>query len=346
MKDKVKILIVDDSAFMRKSIEIMLSEEPDFEIIGKARDGQEAVDLVPKLRPDVITMDIEMPKMDGLSAVRKIMAKNPTPIIMVSSLTTEGAEATMKALEYGAVDFIPKEMSFVNVNITAIKADLINKIKAIVHQRRLKRLAGRRGVPQKTNVSAPLRSKVNAVAIGISTGGPLSLQKIVPELENKVRSPIFIVQHMPPNFTKSLAQRLDKLCKLPVKEAEDGDKVENGHIYIAPGGKHMKVVANGVGAKIKITNSPENTIHKPSVDVMLDSLADYYKRNLLCVIMTGMGKDGLNGVQKAKNYGAYCVAQDESSSVIYGMPRAIVENSLADKILPLKRIPEFINEVS
>ncbi len=346
LMDKIKILIVDDSAFMRKSLEIMLSDEESFEIVGKAHDGLEGVELAAKLKPDIITMDIEMPKMDGLTAVKKIMAKCPTQIIMLSSLTTEGAEATIKALEYGAVDFIPKEMSFVSVNITAIKDDLIHKIKNFTRKKRLLNRLNKRTQRLKTTITQPLNHKVSAIALGISTGGPLSLQKIVPHLNKNIHAPIFIVQHMPPNFTNSLARRLDQLCPLPVKEAEDGDKVESGHIYIAPGGKHMKITKNGFGPKIVISDIPVGTLHKPSVDVMIDSVSDYYKRNLLCVIMTGMGKDGLEGVRKAKKYGAYCLAQDESTSVIYGMPRAIVDNSLADKILPLERIPKFINEVS
>ncbi|RMD51383.1 MAG: chemotaxis response regulator protein-glutamate methylesterase, partial [Ignavibacteria bacterium] len=337
LKDKTKILIVDDSAFMRKSLEIMLSEEPSFEIVGKAKDGLDALELVQKLNPDVITMDIEMPRMDGLTAVKKIMDTNPIPIIMISSLTTEGAEATIKAMEYGAVDFIPKEFSFVNMNISSIRDDLIQKIKVFARKANYRNRGNVNHRITKTSVSQKFNGKASAVAIGISTGGPLTLQKIIPSLEN-ISSPIFLVQHMPPNFTKTLAERLDKLTTLKVKEAENGEIVQRGHVYVAPGGKQMHISKNGVGEKIVISDQPADKIHKPSVDVMIESAAEQYQRKLLCIIMTGMGKDGLEGVKYAKEKGAYCVAQDESTSVIYGMPKAIVDNSLADRVLPMQQI--------
>ncbi len=347
MMEKIKILIVDDSAFMRKSLELMLKEEPSFEIIGKARNGLEAVEMNRKFSPDIITMDIEMPVMDGLTALEKIMKEKPTPVLMVSSLTTDGAEATLKALELGAVDFIPKGMSYVNMNITRVKEDLKSKIKTIVSRHRLKRLAhrgDRQKVPSKTFIREPIRKNFKAVAIGISTGGPLSLQKVIPTLRADLKVPVFIVQHMPPKFTFSLAQRLNSLSKINVKEAEDGETVQPGMVYIAPGGKHMTLQKNSP-LKIKLSDYPKETLHKPSVDVMVSSLVDTYGRDLFCTIMTGMGHDGLEGVKKLKQAGGYCVAQDESTSVIYGMPKAIVDNELADAILPLEKIPEYINKI-
>jgi len=347
MMEKIKILIVDDSAFMRKSLEIMLKEEPTFEIVGKARNGLEAVELNKKLSPDIITMDIEMPVLNGLKALEEIMKEKPTAVLMVSSLTTDGAEATLKALELGAVDFIPKGMSYVNMNITKVKEDLKTKIKAIVRRQRLKRLAhrsGRSAVKSRIYVKEPAHKNFRAVAIGISTGGPLSLQKVIPLLRSDLSVPVFIVQHMPPKFTLSLAQRLNSLSKITVKEAEDGEVVQNGVVYIAPGGKHMTLQKNSP-LKIRLSNYPSDTLHKPSVDVMVSSLVDTFGKDLFCTIMTGMGHDGLEGVKKLKKIGGYCVAQDEASSVIYGMPKAIVDNNLADAILPLDKIPEYINKV-
>lgn len=344
--DKIRILIVDDSAFMRKSLEILLKSDTSIEIVGTARDGVEAVELAGKLHPDIITLDIEMPRMDGLTALKKIMDENPTPVIMVSSLTSEGAESTIKALELGAIDFIPKEMSYVNVNISKIKDDLIQKVKHFAKRKRLQKIIGIPGKRRfETKVNAKLTNSVSAIAIGISTGGPMSLQKIIPHISERVQIPIFIVQHMPPNFTKSLAQRLNSMSKLKVSEAVDGERIEKGHIYIAPGGKHMIIGKNGFGGKIIISDRPKETLHKPSVDVMISSAADIYKRNLMSVIMTGMGKDGLEGVKRVKQYGGYSLAQDEASCIIYGMPKAIVDNNLADRILSLERIPEFFNEV-
>ncbi len=354
MNRKIKVLIVDDSAFMRKSLSIILSADSEIEIADFAKDGIEAIEKAKSIRPDVITLDIEMPRMDGLTALRTIMKEAPTSVIMVSSLTTEGAEATLQALELGAVDFIPKEMSFVSVNMGQVKKDLIRKIKTIVRQKFLKErlenlkteINGKesRKVPIPTNGQLP-KNKFNSIAIGISTGGPLSLQKVIPQLTVKV--PVFIVQHMPPKFTKSLANRLNSLSKLTVKEAEDSEEVRSGFVYIAPGGMQMNVKKNLAGKRIiKVFESDKNILHKPSVDIMLSSVVDEYGTSVLGVIMTGMGHDGLEGIKKLKSKGGYCLAQDESSSVVYGMPKAIVDNQLADVVAPLDRIPKILNEVA
>ena len=352
MTEKIKIIVVDDSAFMRKSLSIILASDPGIEVIATAKDGLEGVELVKKLKPDLVTLDIEMPRMDGLTALKKIMKDNPVPVIMVSSLTTEGADSTLKALELGAVDFIPKEMSFVSVNIVNIKEDLIKKVKAIVKQRifrtRLSNLTGNRreqSFRKETGGTLP-RMLYKSIAIGISTGGPLSLQKLVPKLIHNINCPVFIVQHMPPKFTKSLADRLNSMSSLTVVEAEDNSEVKKNTVYIAPGGSHMKVMKNGFGApKIKITDLPSDTLHRPSVDVTLDSIVDVYGKQTLGVIMTGMGKDGLEGIKKLKALGGRAIAQDEQSCVVYGMPKAIVDNNLADVILPLEKISESINKV-
>ena len=349
----ISVIVVDDSAFMRKSISIMLESDEGIKVIATARDGEEGYNLTKKLHPDLVTMDIEMPKMDGLTSLQKIMKDCPTPVIMVSSLTTEGAELTLKALEYGAVDFIPKELSYINVNIIKIKEELVRKVKEIVKQssirERLKRLKKLREPSQYEipSTTAKFLPKIGykAVAMGISTGGPLSLQKIIPLLSKKINCPVFIVQHMPPRFTKSLADRLNSLSELEVKEAENKETVRNGVVYIAPGGLHMTINRNNLGTFfVSVSKEPSSSLHRPSVDVMIDSIIDGYGKSTLGVIMTGMGKDGLEGIRKLKQLGGYCLAQDEESCVVYGMPKAIAEAGFADVIAPLEKISEIINQ--
>lgn len=353
MNTQIKVLVVDDSAFMRKSISIMLESDPEIKVIAAAKDGEEGVALTKRLMPDIVTMDIEMPKLDGLSALKQIMEQCPTSVIMISSLTNEGADATIKALEYGAVDFIPKELSYINVNIIKIKEDLINKVKTIHRQSSLKnRLFRLRSL--KDNQHKPLveekfnggfnRTGFHAIGIGISTGGPLSLQKVIPKINKNLGVPVFIVQHMPPKFTASLAARLNSISEVSVKEAEHDELVKPGWVYIAPGGYHMTVKKSSMGYAIDISESPVNTLHKPAVDIMLGSLTEVYGKYTLGIIMTGMGKDGLEAVKLLKNAGGAAIAQDEDSCVVYGMPKAIVDANLADAIYPLDRIYEVINK--
>lgn len=354
--DKIKTLIIDDSAFMRKSLQIMLESDPQIEIVDTARDGIQGIELIKKHRPDVVTLDIEMPRMDGLTALKKIMQECPTAVIMVSSLTSEGAESTIKAMELGAVDFIPKELSFVNVNIIKIKEDIISKVKTIGRQSRLKnrlnRIVSNREAPITETATINKRTRVllprfiySAIAIGISTGGPLSLQKVIPQLSERINIPIFIVQHMPPKFTQSLSERLNSMSKLRVKEAEHGETVKGGTVYIAPGGKHMVVVQHNGSSSILISDEPSDTLHKPSVDVMMDSVIKIYGKNTLGIIMTGMGKDGLEAIKILKKLDGYAIAQDEETCVVYGMPKAIVDCNLADAVLSLEKIPETINNL-
>jgi len=356
INNKIKVLVVDDSAFMRKSISIMLESDPEIQVIGTARDGVEAIEQTKKLKPDIITLDVEMPRMDGLTALEKIMKECPTPVLMLSSLTTEGAETTVKALELGAVDFIAKELSFVSVNIVNIKDNLLKKVKEIVkhrkHKERLLKLQGL-SLEQEKKYTPPtplkagqlVKGQYKAVALGISTGGPMSLQQVIPKLKADLNAPVFIVQHMPPKFTKSLADRLNSLSQLEVKEAENGEVVKNNVVYIAPGGYHMIFRKNGPNVTIEISNEPANTLHKPSVDVMVSSAVKVYGKNLLGVIMTGMGKDGFEGIKELKEVGGHAIAQDEMSCVVYGMPKAIVDADLADIVAPLDKIAEHINRV-
>ncbi len=356
LNNKVKALVVDDSAFMRKVISLMLESDSGIKVLGAARDGEEGYELAKTLHPDIITLDIEMPRMDGLTALKKIMKDCPTSVIMLSSLTTEGAVETIKAMEYGAVDFIQKDLSFSNAGIAKIKDDLITRIKEIVKQRalreRLARLRKLNGLNKKTNISPKSSScelpdiGYRAVGLGISTGGPFTLQKVIPQINEKINCPMFIVQHMPPIFTKSLAERLNGISKLEVKEAEDGESVQNGLVYIAPGGQHMSLTKISSGSVlIKVSKQPEDTLHRPSVDVMLNSVIDVYGKYTLGIIMTGMGKDGLEGIKRLKELGGYSLVQDESSCVVYGMPKAVVDAGLADVIAPADKISGIINKV-
>lgn len=350
MKRKIKVLIVDDSAFMRKSLSIMLSRDINIEIIGAAKNGKEGYDLAKSLRPDIITLDVEMPVMDGLTALKLIMKDAPTSVIMVSSITTEGAESTLKAFEYGAIDFISKEQSFVSVNITNIKDELIRKIKSIVYHKW--NTASKSGSTLNKS-SAPISPvtkgtlpniRYNAIALGVSTGGPISLQKVIPLLSENINVPVFIVQHMPPKFTKSLADRLNGMSKLTVKEAEHGDLIAINTVYIAPGGKHINFVKMGSSTKIILSDDP-TSLHRPSVDVMFHSALAIYGKNMLGVIMTGMGKDGLEGITELKKLGGNCLAQNESTCIVYGMPKAVVDAGFADVIAPLDQIANKINTV-
>jgi len=357
MTRKIKAVVVDDSAFMRKSLSIMLESTGEIEVVATARDGIEGVEMVKSKMPDIVTMDIEMPRMDGLTALQKIMKEFPTPVLMVSSLTTEGAKDTLKALEYGAVDFIPKELSFVNVNIIKIKEDLVAKVKTIVSQKSLGlRLQRIHNLNFNKNISASTPKQdysskslpqigYRAIALGISTGGPMSLQRVIPKLSKKLSIPMFVVQHMPPKFTKSLAERLNGLSEVEVKEAEDNEIVKGGVVYIAPGGFHMTVEkSTNNHLQISISEVPADTLHRPSVDVMLNSVIKVYNKYALGVIMTGMGRDGADAIKELKMKGGYSIAQDEESCVVYGMPKAVVDAGYADLVLPLESIANAINK--
>ncbi len=361
MNKKIKVLVVDDSAFMRQSISFLLKEEPEIEVVGTAKNGKEAVEKVKQLNPDVVTLDVEMPVMNGLEALEIIMKEAPTSVIMFSSLTSEGAEATLKALELGAVDFLAKDNATTHSTLEKIRNELISKIKNFANKRSItQRLASIRrrpgGFTKTTTQAAPVSSgdkekevlskNFKAIAIGISTGGPLTLNKVIPFIPAEIKLPIFIVQHMPPNFTASLAKRLNSASKVEVKEAEDGEEIRGGVVYVAKGGIHMNFVKHSTGkVTIRLNPQPANSLHKPSVDEMVSSAVDAYGNDLLGIIMTGMGKDGLEGIKKLKAKRGYAVAQDKESCVVYGMPKAIVDAGLADVIAPIEKITEIITKV-
>lgn len=346
---------------MRKSITLMLESDPEIKVVATARDGNEGIEMIRKFRPTVVTMDIEMPGMDGLSALKIIMKEMPLPVLMFSSLTTEGADSTMEALNLGAVDFIPKDMSYVNVNIAGKREELIEKIKNIGHSATLRLRFSRMGRPTavKTETAAgiksvssvrtvktPSRRDFQAMILGISTGGPFALLNMLPNLPENFPLGIAIVQHMPPRFTHSLAERINSLAKLTVKEAEEGDVLEQGIVLIAPGGKHMTFKRSGPDVVARISDQPSTTLYRPCADIMMTSAVETFNGPLLGVIMTGMGKDGLEGLRLAKKKGGYVVAQNEESCVVYGMPKAVVDDGIADAIVPLDEIASLLYQTS
>ncbi len=344
----VKILIVDDSAFMRNVLSNLVSSDPEIKVIGTARDGLEAVEKVAALKPDIVTMDVDMPRMDGIEALRHIMAKTPVPVLMVSSLTTEGAKETLDALDLGAVDFIPKNLSELSTDIVRIKDVLIEKIKHIGRRRitpkkrqPLKPLE----IPKVTKYAAERR--IGLVVIGTSTGGPKALQDVICRLPKELSVPVLIAQHMPPSFTGPFAKRLNQLSAIEVKEAENGESVRKGVVFIAPGRGHMSVIRKKITEPlIAISENRGDLIYRPSVDVLMLSVVENFPGRTLGVILTGLGNDGEKGMKAIKNNGGRTIAQSEETCVIYGMPRAVAEAGLADKVVPLDEIAgEIINLV-
>ncbi len=345
----VKVLIVDDSAFMRNTLTSLISDDPEIQVVGIARDGIEAVEKVAQLKPDIVTMDVEMPKMDGIEALKQIMSKNPVPVIMVSSLTTDSAKVTLEALEIGAVDFIPKNLSDLSINIVKIKETLIEKIKKIGKKGlpAIKKISSFKQLqmPKTTNYTSHRR--VNIVTIGSSTGGPTALQNIICKLPKDFPVPILIAQHMPPAFTGPFAERLNHLSAVEVKEAENGESLKKGVVYIAPGRGHMSVFRRKITeTTISITENKGNYIYRPSVDALMLSVVENFSGHVLGVILTGLGNDGLKGMKEIKNSGGRTIAESETTCVVYGMPKAVVESGVADKIVPVDEIAgEIINSV-
>lgn len=345
-KNKIRVLVADDSALMRKLIPHILAKDPDIEVVATAVDGLFAIKKIGEYRPDVITLDVDMPRMDGLTALKHIVAEYKTPVIMVSSLTEAGAELTLKALEIGAMDFITKPHDAISVHIGDIADDLIRKIKAIAKVSP-SRLFAARHMPPSPLQKAPRRidrSAGNVVAIGISTGGPNALTYFLPLVPADISAGMLIVQHMPPGFTEVFAARLNNLCQIEVKEARDGDMVIPGRAIIAPGGRHIKVKKTNLGAVVIVSNSPPVNGHKPSVDVLFNSVAIEYGQNAVGVLMTGMGEDGAEGLGQIKAAGGATIAQDEESCVVYGMPKVAVERGYAHRIVTLNDMAGAITE--
>jgi two-component system chemotaxis response regulator CheB len=380
----VKVLVVDDSGFFRRRVTEILSSDPNIQVVGTATNGKEAIEQALALKPDVITMDYEMPMMDGITAVRHIMQKIPTPVLMFSSLTHEGARVTLDALDAGAVDFLPKNFEDISCNPQKVKQLLCEKILSISRSNRrfsgfgatqpapapapvtptAAPVAGRapapapaRSLPSRTPAAAgsahshshapahtsaaPKRKPYKLVAIGTSTGGPVALQRVLTQLPAGFPTPLVLIQHMPAAFTKAFAERLDKLCKISVKEAEDGDVLRPGLALLAPGGKQMMVDGRGT---VKILPGDERLNYKPCVDITFGSAAKSYGDKVLAVVLTGMGADGREGARLLKQGGSTVWAQDEASCVIYGMPMAVVKADLADAIYSLDDVGRHLVE--
>ncbi len=368
----VKVLVVDDSSFFRRRVSEIVNQDPLLEVVDTAVNGKEAVEKAIRLHPDVITMDIEMPVLDGISAVKEIMAKSPTPILMFSSLTQAGAKATLDALEAGALDFLPKKFEDIARDKQEAIALLQQRIKALSRRRMfmtkprvsastttssipptrssslLSGLSTTKTPPVERSVSSsPVHYKRSGksyqiVAIGTSTGGPVALQTILTQLPSHFPHPILLVQHMPSTFTTAFAARLNSLCKISVKEAEDGDVIKPGYAYLAPGGKQMLVEGRGSSARLRIIDGNDKVNYKPCVDITFASLAKSHGDKVLAVILTGMGADGRDGARLLKEQGATIWAQDEASCVVYGMPQAVAKAGISSESLPLDKVAQRI----
>ncbi|MFZ0814499.1 MAG: chemotaxis response regulator protein-glutamate methylesterase [Candidatus Sulfotelmatobacter sp.] len=351
-KSQTKVLIVDDSAFMRTALSRMVTSDVGLCVVGTAASGTEALQKVASLDPDVITLDVEMPGIDGLETLRRIMAQFPRPVIMVSSATVHEAEITLDTLEAGAFDYVPKHLSSTSLDVDHIRGDLVAKIKAAADRRiakvdfNLQRKPPRAvQQPARQSLSLPSPSRVAPaiVAIGISTGGPKALQDIFPTLPKDLPVPIVVVQHMPPSFTAPFAERLNKLCAISIREALDRESVRPGVVYIAPAGFHMTVECpTSSRTVIGLSNKSENQAHIPSIDVMMQSVADAFGSLAMGIIMTGMGSDGARGMEAIHRAGGLTVGQDEMSCGVYGMPRVCAEMGILDRVVPLSQIPEEI----
>jgi len=348
MLRKIRILVVDDSAFMRKALTRMLASDQMIEVVDTASDGREGYEKTMRLRPDVVTLDVNMPGMDGLTALGLIMRDCPTPVLMLSSLTAQGGEVTLRALDMGAVDFIDKTSARSAMEILTIAGELITKVKAVAHVDISKMLATAPPAPsasppaQKTLPAAKCRYEV--VAIGTSTGGPPALQSILSRMPRDLPVPVIVVQHMPVGFTASLAARLDGLSQLYITEAVDGDTAVPGRCLIAPSGLHMTLGRNADGYCVRLSDKPEGLLHRPSVDVLMESVANAAGSRGLGVILTGMGSDGAAGMKKLHDAGGTTLAQDEQTCVVYGMPRVAVEMGGVDRSIPLGRMHTAILE--
>ncbi|HAA09090.1 MAG: protein-glutamate methylesterase/protein-glutamine glutaminase [Syntrophomonadaceae bacterium] len=343
----IRVLVVDDSAFMRKVISDIINNDPNMTVIGTARDGRDALKKIQELNPDVVTMDVEMPGLDGLAALEELMKISPLPVLMISSLTKRGTEQTVKALQLGAVDFIAKPSGPISLDIDTVKEEIISKIKiAAGTKNKLANFKYKTVISPVRPVStfkelAPGTTLDKLVLIGTSTGGPKALHEVIPRLPEQINAGILIVQHMPPGFTRSLAERLDSLSQITVKEAEHGEEIIPGCAYIAPGDYHLTVSRPPSGArelKVNLTKEQPRGGHRPAVDTMLESVAQLYWSDMICVIMTGMGNDGSQGVQLIKKRGGKVIAEHQSSCIVYGMPKAAIATGCVDKIVHLKDI--------
>ncbi|MCU4175878.1 protein-glutamate methylesterase/protein-glutamine glutaminase [Carboxylicivirga sp. N1Y90] len=354
MEKKIRVLVVDDSAVVRQSLSSILESDPDIEVMGTAADPIIAVKKIMKEIPDVITLDIEMPRMDGLTFLRKIMSQHPIPVVVISSLTTEGTEVAMKALEYGASEIIGKPAMNAAQFINESKILLCDAVKAASHvklkRRKIATAPPMPAVKPKYSADvmidkAPSFKRIidteKIIVLGASTGGTEAIRQFLKRLPDKMPG-IAIVQHMPEGFTKSFANSLNNICGLEVKEAEHGDKLYQGRVLVAPGNKHMLLKRVGKEYSVDVKEGPLVNRHRPSVDVLFRSAARYAGNNATAIILTGMGNDGAKGLLELKESGAHTIAQDEASSVVFGMPKEAIKLDAANQILSLEKIAPYI----
>lgn len=366
----IKVLVVDDSSFFRRRVSEIVNQDPELEVIATASNGAEAVKMAAELNPQVITMDIEMPVMDGITAVREIMAKCPTPILMFSSLTHDGAKATLDALDAGALDFLPKRFEDIATNKDDAILLLQQRVKALGRRRMFRPIArpvvtstpsvrptssvlGTTSTASNTPATAPVRTSTAAsirasgkqykiLLIGTSTGGPVALQKILTQFPANYPHPILLIQHMPAAFTPAFASRLNGLCKIEVKEAANGDLLKPGCAYLAPGGMQMMVERTGGSGRLKVIAGSADMNYKPCVDITFASASKAFSGDVLAVVLTGMGADGREGARMLKAVGATIWAQDEASCVVYGMPQAVASAGIATQSIALDNMAECI----
>ncbi|MBX9799930.1 MAG: chemotaxis response regulator protein-glutamate methylesterase [Burkholderiaceae bacterium] len=343
---KIKVLIVDDSALIRSVMKEIINSQPDMEVVGVAPDPIVARDLIKQTNPDVLTLDVEMPRMDGLDFLEKLMRLRPMPVVMVSSLTERGSDITLRALELGAVDFVTKPKMSIQSGMLEYTELISDKIRTASKAR----IKSRQITPHDANKAAgealpmirnPLTSSEKLIIIGASTGGTEAIKDFLMQMPSDCPG-ILITQHMPPGFTKSFAQRLDSLCKISVKESEGGERVLPGHAYLAPGHSHLQLVRSGANYMTQLDQGPPVNRHRPSVDVLFHSAAVHAGKNAVGVILTGMGKDGALGMLEMKNVGAYNFAQDEASCVVFGMPREAIAVGATHEVGPLQALPGMV----
>jgi two-component system, chemotaxis family, protein-glutamate methylesterase/glutaminase len=352
MGSKIKVLVIDDSAVIRTILTEILNSAGDIEVVGTAQDPIFAKNKLATLLPDVITLDVEMPRMDGLTFLEELMHTTPLPVVMVSSLTQKACETTLRALELGAVDYVSKPSIDVTDGVEALAGEIVSKVR-IAAKARI-RISGNRGMlPPPTAVSTAIKTGLDTtrmattdklIAIGASTGGTQAITELITQLPSSVPG-IVIVQHMPPVFTKSYAQRLNSMCALNVKEAEHGDRILRGTAFIAPGGRHMSIRRDGAMYYLELSDGPPVNYVKPAVDVLFRSVARFAGKNALGIILTGMGEDGARGLKDMREHGALTLAQDEASCVVFGMPKKAIEMDAVDRVLPLAQMPRHILEV-
>lgn len=348
----IRALVVDDSTFMRHSLVEALEKDKDIKVVDTAKDGLEALKKASEQDFDVVTLDVEMPKLNGLETLKRLMAENPLPVIMVSSLTEDGAESTLKAMEFGAQDFIPKTMSN---DKEAFGKELRRKVRAIARRKSIIRLKYHRQSRQQEQAAArpaPTRKSASIagakgaprdlVVIGVSTGGPPIVQKILSALPGDLPACVLIAQHMPASFTGPFAKRLDSVSKFMVTEAVRGDKLKNGHAYVCPGGKHIGLRLNGPLPEITVSDDPRDALYKPTVNVLMETAGKIMGRKTVGVMLTGMGSDGVDGAKVLRDNGGVLIAQNEASCVVYGMPKAVVDANLANLVLDADDIAQAI----